>query len=98
MASATLGVAFKLRAAGGGLRVRPDILTIDEDEHAFVMERVGRVFEGVMTPEERGATGTFYTPAALVNDVLTAAFEARKLMKPDDPRLVPASKNAVELA
>jgi hypothetical protein len=38
---------------------------------------LGRVFEGVMAPEERGATGTFYTPAALVDDVLTTAFEAQ---------------------
>lgn len=48
----------------------------DTDGAAIAPDMLGRVFEGVMDPDERGATGTFYTPAALVDDVLTAAFEA----------------------
>lgn len=52
--------------------------TVHESESvAIAPDMLGRVFEGVMDPEERGATGTFYTPAALVNDLLTAAFEAQ---------------------
>jgi hypothetical protein len=52
--------------------------TADEAEgNAIAPDMLGRVFEGVMDPEERGATGTFYTPAALVDDVLSAAFEAQ---------------------
>ena len=37
---------------------------------------LGRVFEGVMAPEARHASGTFYTPAALVGRVLDAALVA----------------------
>ena len=36
-------------------------------------DMLGRVFEGVMAPEARHASGTFYTPAALVGNVLDAA-------------------------
>ena len=39
-------------------------------------DMLGRVFEGVMTPETRHASGTFYTPAALVGNVLDAALIA----------------------
>ena len=46
--------------SGGG--VAPDML--------------GRVFEGVMAPEARRASGTFYTPASLVAAVLDAAMVA----------------------
>jgi hypothetical protein len=45
------------RDVGGG--VAPDML--------------GRVFEGVMAPAARRASGTFYTPASLVERVLDAA-------------------------
>lgn len=48
----------------------------ESDGAAIAPDMLGRVFEGVMDPEERGATGTYYTPAALVDDVLTAGFEA----------------------
>ena len=36
-------------------------------------DMLGRVFEGVMAPEVRRASGTFYTPAALVGSLLDAA-------------------------
>ncbi len=48
------------RGEGGG--IAPDML--------------GRVFEGVMAPDERRASGTYYTPAALVRSVLDAALVA----------------------
>ena len=37
---------------------------------------LGRVFEGVMAPDTRRASGTYYTPASLVGSVLDAAFVA----------------------
>lgn len=72
-------------AAGG--EVAPDML--------------GRVFEGVMAPDIRRASGTYYTPAALVNRMLDAALTAaiagrlacgdeeaeRRLRDPDRPVL-----------
>jgi hypothetical protein len=39
---------------------------------AIAPDMLGRVFEGVMDAGERRASGTFYTPAALVRDVVTA--------------------------
>jgi len=36
-------------------------------------DMLGRVFEGVMEPEERHATGSYYTPAALVEAILREA-------------------------
>ncbi len=39
-------------------------------------DMLGRVFEGVMAPEARHASGTFYTPASLVGSVLDAALIA----------------------
>ncbi|HWN18686.1 MAG TPA: N-6 DNA methylase [Gemmatimonadales bacterium] len=39
-------------------------------------DMLGRVFEGVMAPEARHASGTFYTPAALVGSVMDAALVA----------------------
>jgi hypothetical protein len=39
-------------------------------------DMLGRVFEGVMAPETRRASGTFYTPSALVQKVLEAALTA----------------------
>lgn len=39
-------------------------------------DMLGRVFEGVMAPEARHASGTFYTPASLVERVLDAALIA----------------------
>ena len=37
---------------------------------------LGRVFEGVMAPDTRRSSGTYYTPASLVGSVLDAAFVA----------------------
>jgi hypothetical protein len=39
-------------------------------------DMLGRVFEGVMSPATRKASGVFYTPAALVDQVLEAALIA----------------------
>jgi hypothetical protein len=39
-------------------------------------DMLGRVFEGVMAPDLRRASGTFYTPAALVRAMLDAALPA----------------------
>ncbi len=36
-------------------------------------DMLGRVFEGVMEPEDRRASGTFYTPASLVRDLVEAS-------------------------
>ena len=49
-------------AEGGRTGIGPDML--------------GRVFEGVMAPDARRASGTFYTPAALVRSMLDAALVA----------------------
>ncbi|MGQ0702305.1 MAG: Eco57I restriction-modification methylase domain-containing protein [Gemmatimonadales bacterium] len=53
---------------------------------AIAPNMLGRVFEGVMAPGERHATGSYYTPAALVEAVLRealAAWLARRLRIPD---------------
>lgn len=47
---------------GGAAGIAPDML--------------GRVFEGVMAPSARRASGSYYTPAALVRSVLDAALGA----------------------
>lgn len=39
-------------------------------------DMLGRVFEGVMAPDARRASGTFYTPSALVGQILDAALPA----------------------
>lgn len=39
-------------------------------------DMLGRVFEGVMAPAARHASGTYYTPPALVGEILDAAFAA----------------------
>jgi len=53
---------FTARESGAESRVAPDML--------------GRVFEGVMEPGERRASGSYYTPNALVRDVVRAALAA----------------------
>lgn len=40
--------------------------------NSIAPDMLGRVFEGVMDPEERSLTGTFYTPAATVHDLVRA--------------------------
>ena len=49
-------------AEGEGASIGPDVL--------------GRTFEGVMDPVERKASGTFYTPARLVHEVVAAGIAA----------------------
>ena len=53
---------FSVREDDAGELVAPDML--------------GRVFEGVMDPTERRASGSYYTPAALVRDIVRAGLEA----------------------
>ncbi|MGE5759471.1 MAG: Eco57I restriction-modification methylase domain-containing protein [Gemmatimonadota bacterium] len=53
---------FSVRESDADARVAPDML--------------GRVFEGVMEPAERRASGSYYTPAALVREVVRAALAA----------------------
>ena len=53
---------FSVREGDHGEFVAPDML--------------GRVFEGVMDPEERKQSGSYYTPAALVRDLVRAGLEA----------------------
>jgi hypothetical protein len=53
---------FTVAEGSGGERVAPDML--------------GRVFEGVMSPEVRHVSGTFYTPAAVVGQLLNAGMSA----------------------
>lgn len=48
-----------------------------EGSHTAVApDMLGRVFEGVMEPADRKASGTFYTPAALVRNLVEAACTA----------------------
>jgi len=45
--------------------------TVAEGERdGIAPDMLGRVFEGVMAPDERRASGTYYTPAALVEGML----------------------------
>ena len=53
---------FSAREADDGDLVAPDML--------------GRVFEGVMDPDERRKSGSYYTPAGLVREVVRAGLEA----------------------
>ncbi len=51
--------------------------TVAEGERAGIApDMLGRVFEGVMAPDERRASGTYYTPAALVDDLLNEGLAA----------------------
>jgi Eco57I restriction-modification methylase len=43
---------------------------------AIAPDMLGSVFEGVMEPETRRATGTYYTPPAMVHDLLEAGLAA----------------------
>ena len=53
---------FVVSERGEGAGIAPDML--------------GRVFEGVMAPDARRASGTYYTPAALVRSLLDGALIA----------------------
>jgi Eco57I restriction-modification methylase len=48
----------------------------ERDRSGVAPDMLGRVFEGVMAPEARHASGTFYTPASLVRELLDAALVA----------------------
>ena len=81
---------FTVSERGGGA-VAPDML--------------GRVFEGVMDPDERHESGTFYTPAALVRRLFDAALVASigtRLDRSDDEarhaleQRLPAAMGALE--
>ncbi len=47
-----------------------------EGEDLVAPDMLGRVFEGVMDPEERKRSGSYYTPAALVREVVKAGLES----------------------
>ena len=53
---------FSVREHDAGEFVAPDML--------------GRVFEGVMAPDERRVSGSYYTPASLVRELVRAGLEA----------------------
>jgi hypothetical protein len=53
---------FSVREEDSGELVAPDML--------------GRVFEGVMDPDERRSSGSYYTPAPLVREIVRAGLEA----------------------
>ncbi len=53
---------FSVRERDAGEFIAPDML--------------GRVFEGVMDPDERRASGSYYTPASLVRELVRVALEA----------------------
>jgi hypothetical protein len=52
------------------------VVTEGADRGAIAPDMLGRVFEGVMAPEARRASGTYYTPAVLVRSMLHAALVA----------------------
>ena len=47
-----------------------------EDGDAIAPDMLGRVFEGVMDPDERRASGSYYTPSALVREIVRAGLAA----------------------
>jgi hypothetical protein len=47
-----------------------------DDEDLVAPDMLGRVFEGVMDPDERKLSGSYYTPATLVRDLVRAGLEA----------------------
>lgn len=65
------------RDAFDGLFERFHFAVAERDGRGVVApDMLGRVFEGVMDPVERRASGTFYTPAALVSELLDAGLAA----------------------
>ena len=49
----------------------------EHDTGEFVApDMLGRVFEGVMDPDERRASGSYYTPVSLVREIVRAGLEA----------------------
>ena len=65
------------RAAFDDLFERFHFSVREHDAGEFVApDMLGRVFEGVMDSDVRHATGSYYTPAALVREVVRAGLEA----------------------
>ncbi|MGH7675005.1 MAG: Eco57I restriction-modification methylase domain-containing protein, partial [Gemmatimonadales bacterium] len=48
----------------------------DDGSDLVAPDMLGRVFEGVMEPAERRTSGSYYTPASLVREIVRAALEA----------------------
>jgi hypothetical protein len=48
----------------------------DDGSKCVAPDMLGRVFEGVMDPAERRASGSYYTPAALVREIVRAGLAA----------------------
>jgi hypothetical protein len=80
------------RAAFDGLFERFHFTVREGDAQAIAPDMLGRVFEGVMHPASRRRSGTFYTPASLVRDVLTAGLRPLLASRLD------LSEHAAELA
>lgn len=64
------------RDAFDGLFERFHFVVSEQDEGGIAPDMLGRVFEGVMAPSARRASGSYYTPAALVRTMLDAAITA----------------------
>lgn len=65
------------RAAFDDLFERFHFSVREHDAGEFVApDMLGRVFEGVMDSDERHASGSYYTPAALVRELVRAGLEA----------------------
>jgi len=83
----------------------------EESGDAIAPDMLGRVFEGVMDPTERRTSGSYYTPAALVREIvraglasvlehrlgLTAGAAERWIYEGDAPDLRPDVGNIVVL-
>ena len=49
----------------------------EDDTGEFIApDMLGRVFEGVMDPDERRVSGSYYTPASLVREIVRAGLES----------------------
>jgi len=48
----------------------------DDARELVAPDMLGRVFEGVMDPDERRSSGSYYTPAPLVRELVRAGLEA----------------------
>jgi hypothetical protein len=65
------------RVTFDGLFERFHFSVREDDAGDFVApDMLGRVFEGVMDPAERRGSGSYYTPAALVREIVRAGLEA----------------------
>jgi hypothetical protein len=65
-----------LQAFGGLFERFHFTVTEGQDRGSIAPDMLGRVFEGVMEPEARKTSGTFYTPTVLVSRLLDAALIA----------------------